>query len=150
MGQALSETYARDPELLRRDVLRCVQSASPGQRVRLDCGRNGRGLMKNEHLIWAYADDADGHGKVIIIGLTDQGLDFLRAGSGLDKKTLLVNPPGKGFANVTQIVFFNEKDKATLKQRLREAGTVVSEVNLKVSVLRVVTKGRCGIRCGDN
>jgi hypothetical protein len=85
--------------------------------------------MKNEHLIWAYAEREDGSGQVVIIGLTDEGLDFLRAGQGTDKKTLLVNPPGKGFRNVTQIVFFHEKDKATLKQRLREAGTEVSEVN---------------------
>lgn len=85
--------------------------------------------MKNEHLVWAYADLEDGSGKVVVIGLTDEGLEFLKAGSGTDKKTLLVNPPGKGFANVKQIVFFNERDKATLKQRLREAGVLVSEVN---------------------
>jgi hypothetical protein len=85
--------------------------------------------MKNEHLVWAYAEREDGAGQVVIIGLTDEGLDFLRAGVGSAKKTLLVNPPGKGFSNVTQIVFFHEKDKATLKQRLRESGHVVSEVN---------------------
>jgi hypothetical protein len=85
--------------------------------------------MKNEHLIWAYAEREDGKGQVVIIGLTDEGLAFLKAGVGTEKKTLLVNPPGKGFANVSQIVFFNEKDKATLKQRLRESGLVVSEVN---------------------
>jgi len=85
--------------------------------------------MKNDHLIWAYAERDDGKGQVVIIGLTDEGLEFLRAGVGTGKKTLLVNPPGKGFANVTQIVFFNEKDKATLKQRLRESGVVVSEAH---------------------
>lgn len=85
--------------------------------------------MKNEHLIWAYGEREDGKGQVVIICLTDEGLSFLKAGEGTDKKTLLVNPPGNGFTNVTQIVFFNEKDKATLKQRLRESGMVVSEVN---------------------
>lgn len=85
--------------------------------------------MKNEHIIWAYADRDDGAGQVLIIGITDQGLDHLRSGAGPDKKTLLVNPPGTGFSNVTQVVVFHEKDKATLKQRLRESGLAVSEVN---------------------
>ena len=85
--------------------------------------------MRNEHLVWAYGEREDGKGQVVIIGLTDDGLKFLGAGVGTDKKTLLVNPPGKGFANVTQIVFFHEKDKATLKQRLRESGLVVSEAH---------------------
>lgn len=82
--------------------------------------------MKNEHIIWAYADRTDGAGKVVIIGLTDAGLAFLKS---LPGQTLLANPPGRGFANVSQIVVFHEKDKATLKQRLREAGVVVSEVH---------------------
>ena len=85
--------------------------------------------MKNEHIVWAYADTVDGKGKVVILGLTDEGIDYLKAGSDKDKKTLLANPPGNGFANVTQIVVFHEKDKATLKQRFREAGVIVSEVN---------------------
>jgi hypothetical protein len=85
--------------------------------------------MENEHLVWAYADTDDGKSKVVVLGLTDAGIEFLRAGSGTDKKTLLANPPGKGFSNVTQIVIFHEKDKATLKQRFREAGVIVSEVN---------------------
>ncbi len=85
--------------------------------------------MKNEHMVWAYADRDDGGGQVLIIGLTDAGIDFLLAGVGTDKKTLVVNPPGKGFANVTQVVIFNEHDKATLKQRFREANVIVSEVN---------------------
>lgn len=85
--------------------------------------------MKNEHIIWAYADREDGAGQILIIGITDTGLDYLKAGEGRDKKTLVVDPPGRGFTNVTQVVVFNEKDKATLKQRLRESGIPVSEVN---------------------
>lgn len=85
--------------------------------------------MKNEHIIWAYADRDDGSGQVLILGITDQGLDFLRAGVGTDKKTLVINPPGKGFADVTQVVVFNEKDKATLKQRLQEANVIISEAH---------------------
>ena len=85
--------------------------------------------MKNEHIVWAYADLDDGSGKVVVVGLTDEGLDYLRACEGTDKKTLVINPPSLGFANVKQIVVFNEKDKATLKARLREAGVTVSEVN---------------------
>lgn len=85
--------------------------------------------MKNEHIVWAYAERTDASGQVLIIGLTDEGLNFLRAGVGLEKKTLLVNPPDKGFANVTQVVVFHEKDKQTLKQRFHEAGVLVSEAN---------------------
>lgn len=83
---------------------------------------------KNEHIIWAYGD-LTGGGQVLIIGITDAGLDYLRAGEGKEKKTLVINPPNKGFLNIKNVVVFNEKDKATLKQRLREAGTDVSEVN---------------------
>lgn len=85
--------------------------------------------MKNEHIVWAYADRQDGAGQLLIIGLTDTGLEHLKAGTGQDKKTLLVNPPGKGFVNVTQVVVFHEKDKATLKQRLQQAGATVSEAH---------------------
>lgn len=82
--------------------------------------------MKNEHLVWAYADRIDGEGKVVFVGLTDQGLQYLKNTPG---QTLLVNPPASGFANVTQIAVFHEKDKATLKERFRQAGVLVSEVN---------------------
>lgn len=73
--------------------------------------------MKNEHLIWGYAD-MDGGGKVIILGLTDKGIEFLTS----EKKTLLMNPPKGALRNVAQVMIYHEKDKATLKQRLREAG----------------------------
>jgi hypothetical protein len=82
--------------------------------------------IKNEHLVWAYGEREDGQGQVVIIGLTAQGLQYLQNTPG---STLLANPPGAGFANVTQIAVFHEKDKATLKQRFREAGVRVSEVH---------------------
>ena len=82
--------------------------------------------IKNEHILWAYADREDGAGKVVIIGLTEQGLKYLQDTPG---QTLLANPPGNGFTNVTQIVVFHEKDKATLKERFRQSGVPVSEVN---------------------
>ena len=82
--------------------------------------------IKNEHIVWAYAERADGNGQVVLCGLTDQGLQYLKNSPG---QTLLVNPPANGFSNVTQIAIFAEKDKATLKERLRQAGTIVSEVN---------------------
>lgn len=85
--------------------------------------------IKNEHIVWAYADKDDGSGQVLILGVTDTGLDYLKAGVGTEKKTLVVNPPGKGFANVVQVVVFHEKDKATLKQRLHEANIIVSEAH---------------------
>lgn len=82
--------------------------------------------MKNEHIVWAYAERQDDEGQVVIVGLTEQGLKYLRNTPG---QTLLVNPPMNGFANVTQIMVFHEKDKATLKERFRQAGVLVSEVN---------------------
>lgn len=84
--------------------------------------------IKNEHLVWAYGEREDGQGQVLIIGLTDDGLTFLKTG-WRDKNTLLVNLPGRGLSNVTQVVLFHEKDKATLKQRLRESGLQVSEAH---------------------
>jgi hypothetical protein len=85
--------------------------------------------VKNEHIVWAYCDLDDGTGKVVIIGLTDAGIALLQSGTATDKKTLLANPPRAGFANVKQIVIFHEKDKETLKQRLRESGQLISEVH---------------------
>lgn len=83
--------------------------------------------VKNEHIVWAYGEREDG-GQVLIVGLTDTGLEYLKAGQEREKGTLVVNPPGRGFANVRQVILFHEKDKATLKQRLLESGLVVSEV----------------------
>ena len=80
--------------------------------------------MKNEHIIWAYGDKEDGTGKVVILGITDQGIDFLQK----EHKTLVVNPP-RNFGNVNTIVVYWEKDKATLKEVLRKSGLVVSEAN---------------------
>lgn len=83
--------------------------------------------MKNEHIVWAYGDVTDEPGKVVVVaGLTEQGLQYLKNSPGM---TLVINPPGDGFKDVKQIVVFHEKDKATLKQRFREAGVQVSEVN---------------------
>jgi DNA-binding PadR family transcriptional regulator len=82
--------------------------------------------MKNEHLVWAYGEREDGAGQVVIIGLTDDGLEYLREHRG---EILRTNPPLRAFTNVTQIAVLHEKDKATLKQRLSESGVVVSEVN---------------------
>lgn len=82
--------------------------------------------IKNEHIVWAYGDREDGKGQVVIIGLTEDGLRYLKNTPG---QTLLANPPPSGFAKVTQIVVFHEKDKATLKERFRQAGVMVSEVN---------------------
>lgn len=84
------------------------------------------GTIKNEHIVWAYAEREDGAGQVCIVGLTETGLEYLKATPG---QTLLVNPPGRGFQNVTQIVVFHAKDKAALKDMFRQAGVPVSEAN---------------------
>ena len=79
--------------------------------------------MKSEHIIWAYADHKDG-GKVLLIGLTDLGIDFMRR----EKKTLLANPPENLFQHVRQVVVFHEKDKATMKRMLKGAGIVTIDL----------------------
>ncbi len=82
--------------------------------------------IKNEHIIYAYGEKMDGTGFVLIVGITDQGIDYLR-----EKKTLLVNPPSEAFEKVTNVVIFHESDKATLKQRLRETGMAINETDLR-------------------
>lgn len=82
--------------------------------------------MKNEHIVWAYADREDGSGKVVICGLTEIGIAHLKSAAG---ETLVINPPGNGFANVTQIVVFAAKDKAELKALFNAAGVLVSEAH---------------------
>ena len=82
--------------------------------------------MKNEHIVWAYAEREDGEGHVVICGLTDKGIEHLKSNAG---ETLVITPPGRGFSNVTQIVVFAAASKAELKELLRQAGTIVSEVN---------------------
>jgi hypothetical protein len=82
--------------------------------------------MKNEHIVWAYAEREDGKGQVLICGLTDLGIDYMKRTHG---QTLVINPPGKGFTNVTQVLVFAAASKAELKKLLQAAGVPVSEVN---------------------
>lgn len=82
--------------------------------------------MKNEHIVWAYAEREDGAGQVLIVGLTEKGIDYMKSTYG---QTLVINPPGRGFANVTQVLTFMAASKDELKAILRQAGVVVSEVN---------------------
>lgn len=84
--------------------------------------------IKNEHIVWAYGElDAEKPGDVVVFcGLTEQGLQYLKNSPGM---TLTIDPPGDGFRNIKKIVVFHEKDKATLKERFRESGVMVSEVN---------------------
>lgn len=82
--------------------------------------------VKNEHIVWAYADREDGEGQVVICGLTPIGIEYMKSTPG---QTLVINPPGKGFMNVTQILVFTAANKAELKAILSSAGITVSEVN---------------------
>lgn len=82
--------------------------------------------IKNEHIVWGYAERADGTGQVVIVGLTDTGIAHMKATHG---QTLVINPPMHEFANVTQILVFAAASKAELKAILRQAGVPVSEVN---------------------
>jgi len=81
--------------------------------------------IKNEHIVWAYAERQDGAGQVLIIGLTPTGIDYMKATYG---QSLVIDPPGRGFSNVTQVLVFCEENKAALKETLRKAGVIVSEV----------------------
>jgi hypothetical protein len=82
--------------------------------------------IKNEHIVWAFGD-LDVGGQVVICGLTEQGLQYLKNSPG---QTLLVTrPAGVNFTDIKQIIVFHEKDKETLKARLRESGKLVSEAH---------------------
>jgi hypothetical protein len=83
-------------------------------------------MIKNEHIVWAYAEREDGKGQVLIVGLTPTGIDYMKATFG---QTLVINPPGRGFSNVTQVIVFTAASKAELKDILRQSGVTVSEVN---------------------
>ena len=83
-------------------------------------------MIKNEHIVWAYAERQDGAGQVVIVGLTDKGIEHMKRAPG---ESLVINPPMNGFANVTQIVVFAAASKAELKGILQQSGIVVSEVN---------------------
>lgn len=76
--------------------------------------------MKNEHIIWGYGDDPDGK-KVLLIGLTDEGLAYLKAGEGTNKRTLLLNPPKDIIGGISQVILFHEKTKDKLKEILKKA-----------------------------
>lgn len=82
--------------------------------------------IKNEHIVWAYGkDDADR--QVVLIGLTDTGLEYLRTRPGM---TLLAQPPaGITFADVSHVVVFHEKTKDAIKALLRQSGMVISEAH---------------------
>ena len=82
--------------------------------------------IKNEHIVWAFAEREDGKGHNVFIGLTEQWLKYLRDNPG---NTLDCNPPGNGFINVVNVHVFHEKSKSAIKDIFRKAGVVVSEVN---------------------
>lgn len=82
--------------------------------------------IKNEHIVWVSAEREDGKGNNVFIGLTPAGLQYLKNNPGM---TLDANPPGTGFANVVNVHVFHEKDKATIKERFRQSGVPISEVN---------------------
>ena len=80
--------------------------------------------LKNEHIVWAYGQDADDR-QVILIGLTETGLEYLRATPG---QTLLAQPPpGMRFTDVSHVVVFHDKTKDAIKNVLRASGMVISE-----------------------
>lgn len=82
--------------------------------------------VKNEHVVWAYGDDAEGR-RVVMFGITDTGLNYLKSEPGM---TLFAQPPaGVQWADVSNVIVFAAKDKAAIKALLRQAGMVFSEVN---------------------
>jgi hypothetical protein len=82
--------------------------------------------MKNEHIVYAYADREDGKGKLLIVGLTPAGCDYLKANPGM---TLNVTAPGTAFVDVTDVVVFGAESKQAIKDIFAKAGKIVSEVN---------------------
>lgn len=82
--------------------------------------------MKNEHIVYAWAPKEDGHGYVLIVGLTPLGCDYIKDNPGL---TLTIKHPQKGFIDVSDVVVFSAESKQAIKDLLAKAGTIVSEVN---------------------
>lgn len=82
--------------------------------------------VKNEHVVWCYGEDAEGR-KVVMFGITDTGLDYLKSESGM---SLFAQPPvGIKWLDVSNVIVFYAKDKAAVKALIRQTGMVVSEVN---------------------
>lgn len=82
--------------------------------------------VKNEHIVWAYGQDGAGR-QVVMIGLTNTGLDYLRTSPGM---TLLAQPPpGITFADVSHVIVFHEQTKDAIKALLRQSGMVISEAH---------------------
>lgn len=83
-------------------------------------------LVKNEHVVWAYGDDAEGR-RVVMFGITDTGLAYLKSEPGM---SLYAQPPkGVKWADVSNVIVFAAKDKAAVKGLLRQTGMIVSEVS---------------------
>ncbi len=82
--------------------------------------------MKNEHVVWAYGDDAEGR-RVVMFGITDTGLQYLKSEPGM---TLFAQPPtGIKWADVSNVIVFAAKDKAAIKALIRQTGMVISEAH---------------------
>lgn len=82
--------------------------------------------IKNEHVVWAYGDDAEGR-RVVMFGITDTGLEYLKSQPGM---TLFAQPPaGITWADVSNVIVFAAKDKAAIKALIRQTGMVVSEAH---------------------
>lgn len=78
---------------------------------------------KNEHIIYAYGELGDKPGShVLLIGVTDHGVQTLKK-----QLTLTIDFPSP--IAIRNVIVFQEKDKATLKQRLRDTGLDVHEIN---------------------
>lgn len=83
-------------------------------------------FVKNEHVVWAYGDDAEG-GRVVIFGITETGLSYLQSAPGM---SLFAAPPaGVKWTDVSNVIVFAAKDKAAIKALIRQTGMVVSEVH---------------------
>lgn len=80
--------------------------------------------MKNEHIVYAYAPNAEKGGYVLIIGLTPAGCDYLKENPGM---TLTVTE--KRFTELTDVVVFGAESKQAIKTILAKAGHIVSEVH---------------------
>ena len=86
-------------------------------------------LIKNEHIIWAYGQTLDNR-QVIIVGITEMGVDYLKSQSEPGGKTLFVEPPhGIRFTDIQQIIIFYSKSKEELKEVLRKGGMIISEIH---------------------
>lgn len=88
-------------------------------------------LIKNEHIVYAYAPLLEGDQCLLLVGITDTGWQYLQQEPGNFLKA--DPPPGRQFANVKDVWIVRGKDKQEIREMLqtvaRQKGTSITEAH---------------------